>query len=81
MRFVHATDLQNHVVKDHSVKDNLENDTNKKVEQGAGYSLGQFDSRCFKCGYILFTKETTEEHGKPKLVCKLCPIIDQRQES
>ena len=72
-RFVLATDLQKHVIEDHTVKNNSEYEKSKTVEPGSG----PFDSRCSKCRYILFTEETTEESEKPKQVCKLCPIIYQ----
>jgi hypothetical protein len=63
-RFVLATDLQKHVIEDHSVKNNSEYEKSKTVEPGPGL----FDARCSKCGYILFTEESTEECEKPKQV-------------
>ena len=53
------------------IKDTIENKTNKEVEQENFY-----DSRCSNCGYILFSEENIEDHSNPKLICKLCPIIN-----
>ena len=74
LRFNNIKDLQNHVSDNHSddIKDTIENKTNKEAEQEKCY-----DSRCSKCGYILYSEENIEEHMKPKLICKLCPILIQ----
>ena len=68
LRFVLATDLQKHDIKNHIVKDNSEYETNKTVEPDPGL----FDARCFQCGYsnILFSEEITKECEKSKPVCK-----------
>ena len=34
----------------------------------------RYNSRFFKCGYILLSEDDNEEHVKPKLIYKLCPI-------
>ena len=82
LRFDNISDLQKHGSEDHiiGVKETTENKTNKMVEQDNGDNMKQYDDRCSKCGYILFAENTTEDNGKLKLVCKLCPILDQRQQ-
>ena len=72
-RFNNTKDLQNHISdkQGKAVKDTVENETMEKVEQANFY-----DSRCSKCGYILFSEENNEEHVKAKLICKLCPILN-----
>ena len=73
LRFNNIRDLQNHVSDNHcdDIKDTIENKTNKEVEQEKCY-----DSRCSKCGYILFSEENIEDLRKPHLICKLCPILN-----
>ena len=80
-RFDNISELQKHTSKDHciAVKDKVETKTDKRDEQDKGENIKKYDDRCNKCGYILFTKNTYEKNGKQQLVCKLCPILDQRK--
>ena len=78
LQFDKTKELQNHISEKHgeTVKDTVEKETMEKVEQANFY-----DSRCSKCGYILFSKENNEDHVKAKLICKLCPILNQREQN
>ena len=82
-RFDNISELQKHTSKDHciAVKDKVETKTDKRDEQDKGESMKNSDIRCHKCGYILFTEDTCEQNGKQKLVCKLCPILGQTQQT
>ena len=83
LRFDNISELQKHNSEDHciAVKDKVETKTDKRDEQDKDESIKKYDDRCNKCGYILFTEDTYEKNGKQQLVCQLCPILDQRQQT
>ena len=83
--FNNTMDLLKHIAEDHNTAvkvnntENKENKEDKKVEQEACDNWKDDNSRCSKCGYILFTENTYEVQGQPKIFCKLCPILKQQQ--
>ena len=83
LRYNNTKDLKKHFDKDHSddLNDNDKYKGNKEVEQEKGICIMEDDTRCSKCGYILYTENTTEEHSLPIFYCKICPIINKKQTS